>query len=120
LARLSWAQLRVAIDAHPRIGERVSGASPEAAWSRREQAGVVDTSDAVRAELAEANVAYEQRFGHVFLIFASGQTDLRMLAAARERLTNDEPTERVVVRAELANIVRLRLSRLLDERLAEG
>ncbi len=38
----------------------------------------------VREALVEANRAYEQRFGHVFLIFASGRTDVEMLAAARE------------------------------------
>ena len=43
-------------------------------------------SDEVRAALVEANRAYEERFGHVFLIFATGRTDTEMLAAAQQRL----------------------------------
>ena len=48
----------------------------------------------VKAALVEANRAYEERFGHVFLIFATGRTDTEMLAAARDRLANDDETER--------------------------
>jgi 2-oxo-4-hydroxy-4-carboxy-5-ureidoimidazoline decarboxylase len=68
---------------------------------------------ATRAALAQANRAYEQRFGHVFLIFASGRTDAELLAAARERLGNPPEVEREVVRTELGRIARLRLERLL-------
>jgi 2-oxo-4-hydroxy-4-carboxy-5-ureidoimidazoline decarboxylase len=116
---LGWDEVRHALDAHPRIGERATGTRPEAAWSRREQAGMDGATTQVRAALAEANRAYEQRFGHVFLIFASGRTDAQMLAAASQRLGNDEATERGVVRGELSRIVALRLERLLDEGLLE-
>jgi 2-oxo-4-hydroxy-4-carboxy-5-ureidoimidazoline decarboxylase len=109
LARLSWDDVLEALAAHPRIGERPAGDSREAEWSRREQAGVTGAD----AALVEANVAYEQRFGHVFLIFASGRNVAEMLAAATERLGNDPATERAVVREELRRIVRLRLERRL-------
>jgi 2-oxo-4-hydroxy-4-carboxy-5-ureidoimidazoline decarboxylase len=85
----------------------------EADWSRREQAGAQDTDAATADALVEANKAYEERFGHVFLIFASGRSAGEMLAAARERLGNDEATERAVVRGELAKITKLRMERLL-------
>jgi 2-oxo-4-hydroxy-4-carboxy-5-ureidoimidazoline decarboxylase len=111
---LDWSEIRTALDAHPRIGERPAGAGVEAAWSSTEQSGMDDASAETRAELVEANRAYERRFGHVFLIFATGRTDIEMLDAARARLGNDETTERGVVRAELARIVALRLERLLD------
>jgi 2-oxo-4-hydroxy-4-carboxy-5-ureidoimidazoline decarboxylase len=113
LAELDWSGVRTAVDAHPRIGQRPTGSSREAAWSRQEQSGLAGAS--VRAELAEANRAYEERFGHVFLIFATGRGEDEMLAAARARLGHDERTERGVVRAELARIVALRLERLLDD-----
>jgi 2-oxo-4-hydroxy-4-carboxy-5-ureidoimidazoline decarboxylase len=109
---LDWADVRAALDAHPRIGERVRAAGREADWSRREQAGARDTDAATAAALVEANAAYEERFGHVFLIFATGKSAGDMLAAARERLGNDEQTERAVVRGELAKITRLRMERL--------
>jgi 2-oxo-4-hydroxy-4-carboxy-5-ureidoimidazoline decarboxylase len=111
---LDWSEIRTALDAHPRIGERPAGTGVEAVWSRTEQSGMDGASASTREALVEANRAYEQRFGHVFLIFASGRTDIEMLDAARRRLGNDETTERGVVRDELARIVALRLERLLD------
>lgn len=107
---LGWGELRLALDAHPRIGQRPGGESAEAAWSRLEQSGV-EGSD---RELAEVNAAYERRFGHLFLIFASGKSAEEVLEAARGRLGNDEETERTVVRGELRKIVELRLERLAD------
>jgi 2-oxo-4-hydroxy-4-carboxy-5-ureidoimidazoline decarboxylase len=115
LRALSWEQVAQALAAHPRIGERASGADLEAAWSRREQSGVERADEATRAALARANREYEQRFGHLFLIFASGRGDTELLAAARARLRHDEPTERRIVREELRKIALLRLERLFDE-----
>jgi 2-oxo-4-hydroxy-4-carboxy-5-ureidoimidazoline decarboxylase len=113
LGDLGWADLRPALDAHPRIGERIGRQGAEADWSRREQAGAQSADDVTTRALVEANEAYEERFGHVFLIFATGKSADEMLAAARERLRNDEITEQATVRAELAKITRLRLERLL-------
>ena len=110
---LDWAEVRAALDAHPRIGERVRAQGREGDWSRREQAGAQNADDATARALVEANEAYEERFGHVFLIFATGKSAGEMLAAARERLANDEATERAVVLRELAKITRLRMERLL-------
>jgi 2-oxo-4-hydroxy-4-carboxy-5-ureidoimidazoline decarboxylase len=114
LQDLDWADVREAVDAHPRIGERVDGASQEAGWSRREQSGMDPASDEVRHALVAANQAYEARFGHVFLIFATGRSDVEMLAAAQARLGHDEAAERAVVRTELSRIVDRRLTVLLE------
>ena len=61
-----------------------------------------------------ANRAYEELFGHVFLIFASGKTDEQMLAAARDRVQHDVAVERATVRTELEKIVRLRIEKILE------
>jgi 2-oxo-4-hydroxy-4-carboxy-5-ureidoimidazoline decarboxylase len=111
---LSWPDVLAGLSAHPRIGERATGDSREAAWSRREQSAAAVGGDDSRAELIEANQAYEERFGHVFLIFASGRSPAEILVAARERLANDEAAERAVVTDELRKIARLRLERVLD------
>jgi 2-oxo-4-hydroxy-4-carboxy-5-ureidoimidazoline decarboxylase len=116
LARLDWSDVLEALDAHPRIGQRVTGGSREAAWSRGEQAGTAQVGETVLSELAEANAKYEAKFGFVFLIRASGRTAEEMLAACRTRLDHDEPTEQPVVRGELAQIVRLRLDKMLEAR----
>jgi 2-oxo-4-hydroxy-4-carboxy-5-ureidoimidazoline decarboxylase len=108
-AGLTWADIAQAMAAHPRIGDPPQGDSREASWSRREQSATRRSP-----ELVEANRAYEQRFGHVFLIFASGRTETEIIAAARQRLGNSPATEREVVRGELRKITMLRLGRLLD------
>jgi 2-oxo-4-hydroxy-4-carboxy-5-ureidoimidazoline decarboxylase len=113
LADLEWVDVRVALDAHPRIGERARQSGVEAAWSAAEQSGMDSATADVRAALVDANRAYEDRFDHVFLIFATGRTDTEMLAAARERLGNDEAREREIVRTELGKIVELRLTKML-------
>jgi 2-oxo-4-hydroxy-4-carboxy-5-ureidoimidazoline decarboxylase len=113
--RLGWPDVLRGLSAHPRIGERAEGDSAEAAWSRREQSASVRSADpSTEAALAAANRAYEDRFGHVFLIFASGRSQGEILAAARERLGHDEVTERGIVAEQLRLIARLRLERLLD------
>jgi 2-oxo-4-hydroxy-4-carboxy-5-ureidoimidazoline decarboxylase len=108
---LSWDDVLIALEAHPRIGERAAGDSKEAAWSRQEQSAV--SPDEV---LNEANRAYEKKFGHVFLIFASGRGKEEILAEAHRRLGNNDQTEREVVKEELRKIALLRLERVLDAR----
>jgi 2-oxo-4-hydroxy-4-carboxy-5-ureidoimidazoline decarboxylase len=106
VSELDWADVEQALAAHPRIGERSAGASTEAAWSRDEQAGATPSDD-----LAAGNLVYEERFGHVFLICATGLSGEEMLTALRTRLGNDPAAERDVVREELRKIVDLRLGK---------
>jgi len=82
--------------------------------SAAEQSGAAAASDEVRQGLADGNVAYEQRFGHVFLICASGLSGQKMLDQLRVRLYNDEEAERTVVRDELRKITRLRMTKMLS------
>ncbi len=104
-----------ALAAHPRIGERRTGTDREDNWSRMEQATALAAGDDIQVLLAEGNLAYEERFGHVFLIRAAGRSAQEMYDALQSRLANDEAAERSVVRHELAEIVRLRLARLVSE-----
>jgi 2-oxo-4-hydroxy-4-carboxy-5-ureidoimidazoline decarboxylase len=101
---LTWDDVLEAMAAHPRIGARVSGQSAS------EQSGVSDTS---RGALAAGNAEYEERFGHVFLICATGLSGEEMLAALQERLKNDPYTERTVATAELRKITVLRTRKAL-------
>jgi 2-oxo-4-hydroxy-4-carboxy-5-ureidoimidazoline decarboxylase len=113
LDRLSWTSVAEAVAAHPRIGELPVGPGREALWSRREQSVAGEADAATATALAEVNREYEQRFGHVFLVFASGRSASELVAVARQRLGNDDETERAMVRQELGKIVRLRLARLI-------
>ena len=111
---LGWDEVLAALAGHPRIGQAPAGAGREAASSRREQSGVAD-DPALRAALAEGNRAYEERFGHVYLVRAAGRSGEEMLALLRGRLGADEAAERDVVRGQLAEITSLRLRRLWSE-----
>jgi 2-oxo-4-hydroxy-4-carboxy-5-ureidoimidazoline decarboxylase len=113
---LDDAALDQALAAHARIGERRLGSSTEDRWSRSEQAGALAVATDVQERLAEGNRRYEERFGHVFLIRAAGRSAEEMLAALERRLGHDDDTERDVVRRELAEIVRLRLLKLVGDR----
>jgi 2-oxo-4-hydroxy-4-carboxy-5-ureidoimidazoline decarboxylase len=108
-AALSWDDIVESMSAHPRIGDRPASAG----WSAAEQSGAAAASDQVRQGLAEGNLAYEKRFGHVFLICASGLSGPEMLDQLRTRLKNDPQAERAVVRRELQKITQLRLAKLL-------
>lgn len=105
-AAITWGQVATALARHPRIGETARGV--DAAQSAAEQAGVaageVD-------EFAAANRRYEERFGHIFLICASGRSGAEMLAALHSRLHNDDDTEHAVVITELRQIAALRLEK---------
>jgi 2-oxo-4-hydroxy-4-carboxy-5-ureidoimidazoline decarboxylase len=109
-------ELESALSRHPRIGERLTDHDPAAGrLSRTEQRGV-DAEDAwLASRLQAANVAYEEKFGRVFLIRAAGRTGPQILQALTERLANDPQTEVRVVRDQLAQIAQLRLGVVLNE-----
>ncbi len=106
--RLTADEVERAIAAHPRIGERAQGQSTHASWSRGEQAGV-SQDDQTKAALLDGNRAYEERFGKVFLICASGLSAEQILTRLNERLTNDDDTESAVIADELRKIALVRL-----------
>ena len=105
-----------AFRSHPRIGERKAEAGQtgrEKAWSAGEQAGMDAAAEATRAALAEGNRAYEARFGHIYIVCATGKSADEMLALLNARLANDAATEIRVAAEEQRKITRLRLEKLL-------
>ncbi len=118
-AALTSEQVLAALRAHPRIGERPSGEGAAARSSRREQAAVATDADTAAALLA-GNAAYEERFGHVFLVRAAGRSAPEVLEQLEQRLGNDPAAEVAVAGAELREIALLRLRALLDGPAAGG
>lgn len=110
---LSAAEVDRALAAHPRIGERAQGESTEAAWSRGEQASV-DRSAETQEALRQGNVAYERRFGRVFLICATGLSAEEILTALQRRLGQDLAAEAAEVAGELRKIAVLRIRKLVS------
>jgi 2-oxo-4-hydroxy-4-carboxy-5-ureidoimidazoline decarboxylase len=109
LAALAEDEVDAALAGHPRIGERTAAAS----FSRGEQAGLDGSAAAVREALAAGNRAYEERFGHVYLVCATGRSGEELLAVLQERLAHEPAHERTVLREELRRINRVRLSSLV-------
>ena len=112
LDRADWLE---AFAAHPRIGNGVAAGPGHAAtreWSRQEQGRAATASPDVRAALAAGNAEYERRFGHVFLICATGRPADEILAELRRRLENDPAEELREAAGEQAKVTRLRLARL--------
>jgi len=107
-ADAAWAardpgDLDAAMAGHPRIGERrLSG------WSAGEQARVGEDAETLAA-LADGNAMYEERFGHVFLICATGRGPDEILAELRRRMAHDPATELEVAATEIGKINALRL-----------
>jgi len=111
LAKKDWLE---AFSAHPRIGERPgANHASTASWSQSEQSGMDTAAASVTEAIAEGNRAYEKKFGHVFLICATGKTADEMLASLRERLTHDAETEVRIAAREHALITRIRLKKLV-------
>jgi OHCU decarboxylase len=115
---LGPADWREAFSSHPPIGERKSVAPQSergVAWAASEQSGVEGAREEVRAQLAAANREYEQRFGYIFIVFASGKSAEEMLALARKRLRNDPDVELPIAAEEQRKITRLRLDKMLAQ-----
>lgn len=110
MAELTTADLEEAMAGHPPIGRP----KPGDPTSAREQSGMAGAPDGLKAEMLELNLAYQEKFGHVFLICATGRTGEQMRDAVKERLGNAPEQEREIVRTELGKINRIRLARLVD------
>jgi allantoinase len=113
LPEAAWQE---AFDSHPRIGEY--RASKEATaeslqWSAQEQRAAVSPDEAVKLELAEGNRRYEERFGRIFIVCASGKTATEVLAILETRMSNDSASELREAAEQQRQITQLRLARWL-------
>ncbi|MFE0042258.1 2-oxo-4-hydroxy-4-carboxy-5-ureidoimidazoline decarboxylase [Streptomyces albireticuli] len=110
MAALTPADLAEATAAHPPIGRPTPG-DPVSA---REQRGMADAPAGLKAETLALNLAYQEKFGHVFLVCATGLSAARLRDAVRARIGNTPEREREIVREELGKINRIRLAGLVE------
>jgi len=107
-----------AFHSHPKIGEK-KAAAPTAVesqrWSEDEQAAIRDSAEQTLEALAKLNQTYEENFGYIFIVCASGKSSEEMLAILRARLDNNPDAELRVAAAEQAKITQLRLGKLLAD-----
>lgn len=108
-----------AFHSHPKIGEKKAAAASTVKaqqWSEDEQSGIRNSAQQTMAALAELNRAYEETFGFIFIVCASGKSSEEMLAILRARLENPAGMELRIAAAEQAKITQLRLRKLIDNR----
>ena len=115
LAPADWDE---AFRMHPRIGERkaVEAATQRsAAWSRdQSRVGLGNRMREIRAALERGNQLYEERFGRIFLVCATGKSAAEMLMILERRLQNDPQTELREAVEQQRQITQLRLRKWLN------
>ena len=106
-----------AFHSHPKIGEKKAAAATAVQaqqWSEDEQSGIRNSAQQTLFALAELNRAYEEKFGYIFIVCASGKNSEEMLAILRDRLENNADEELRIAAGEQAKITQLRLRKLVD------
>jgi 2-oxo-4-hydroxy-4-carboxy-5-ureidoimidazoline decarboxylase len=115
-AAMGETQWREAFAQHPRIGGKDALRAQFAAtlgWAQGEQAGTVGVGEDVLDALAKGNAEYEARFGHIFIVCATGKSASEILDLLTSRLENSPAEELRVAAAEQAKIMNIRLEKLI-------
>ena len=106
-----------AFRSHPKIGEKKAAqdvAAQSQQWSAQEQRGVQDATTDASNKLARLNREYEEKFGFIFIVCATGKSSDEILALLEQRLQNEPAAELPIAAAEQAKITELRLRKLLE------
>ena len=114
---LSAADWMEAFLSHPRIGESKAShpqSDQAVVWSTQEQRNVAAAGEAVRIALAEANQEYESRFGHPFIVCATGKSAPELLEILRRRLPNDKRAELREAAEQQRQIMHIRVKKWLS------
>jgi 2-oxo-4-hydroxy-4-carboxy-5-ureidoimidazoline decarboxylase len=114
--QLSPVEWREAFHSHPRIGEskpQTIVPALSAAWSAQEQGAVSTAGAQEKSVLAEANRAYEQKFGYIFIVCATGKSVAEVLEILRCRMHNDADSELREAAEQQRQIMQLRLKKWL-------
>lgn len=102
---------------HPKIGDAESlktKFASTAQWASGEQSGVNNASSQTIEDLAKANKEYEEKFGYIFIVYASGKSAEEMLAILQNRLQNSPEVEIEIAADEQNKITKLRIEKLLE------
>ena len=100
------------IRAHPQLA--VAGRMAEASVQEQRGAGLDQCSPEELADFRRLNAAYDERFGHPFIVAVKGLTRADILAAFTARLTNDADTEFATAIRQIHRIAGFRLATLFD------
>lgn len=123
-ADLAWQELKEAdyleaFEGHPKIGD-VSSLRAKYANTKElagnEQGLVKEANDDVLEVLSQGNADYEEKFGFIFIVCATGKSAKEMSDLLQARFPNNKATELVNAAEEQRKIFQLRI----DKALAEG
>jgi OHCU decarboxylase len=106
-----------AFAAHPKIGAKKAvqhQSAQSAEWSKNEQCGTNSATGSERSELEKLNRLYEEKFGFIFIVCATGKSAEEMLEICRRRLDNAADAEFSVAADEQRKITEIRLKKLLE------
>ena len=111
LSAHDWQQ---AFDSHPRIGEKlaVHATKQSLEWSAGEQAAAMPDVD-MQATLSEGNREYEQKFGRIFIVCATGKNAPEMIEVLHRRLNNDPESELKETAEQQRQITQIRIRKWL-------
>ncbi len=116
-ADASRADILEAFGHHPRIGADIEQLRKKfastAQWSAGEQSSVASADESTLHALRDGNLAYEARYGHIFIVCAQGKSAAEMLEILRSRLNNDPSDELTIAAGEQRKITHLRLDKLV-------
>lgn len=114
--RLPEAAWQEAFDSHPRIGEQKAKSATDTSlnWSASEQSAAMTPDEKAKLALAEGNQRYEQNFGRIFIVCASGRSAAEILTILEARMANDPTTELHEAAEQQRQITQLRLARWLE------
>jgi 2-oxo-4-hydroxy-4-carboxy-5-ureidoimidazoline decarboxylase len=103
-----------AFRSHPRIGEshaEKTAAPQSSVWSEQEQRQAASADEAMKLALKWGNREYEQKFGRIFIVCATGKSASEILEILRRRLHNDEAAELQQAAEEQRQIMHHRLKK---------
>ena len=115
LEREDWLE---AFAAHPSIGSsknELNMHSSTKEWAGSEQSGMLAAATETLTSLRQLNTEYENKFGYIFIICATGKESSEILRSIRSRLKNSTSDEFAVATGEQAKITALRIQKLLSE-----
>ena len=111
LSEENWQE---AFRSHPRIGDspsKKSGPAQSSVWSEQEQQKAAAADEAVKMALKWGNREYEQKFGRIFIVCATGKSASEILEILRRRLHNDDASELQLAAEEQRQIMHIRLKK---------
>jgi len=122
MAETHWSKMNredymEAFDGHPKIGDPASLKKKYAATlslADHEQSSVKLASDETIRQLARFNRRYEEKFGYIFIVCATGKSAEEMLALVKRRIHNDADNEIEIAAREQLKILLIRVEKMFD------